>query len=79
MSLGARIPPAVVEGSALIVSSGSAISAAAMVPWRLRSLMAASCVGGSSAGGSSFSFLVRLGVGGEESDALAPVVSIPWI
>ena len=75
MSAGVQIPPAVVEGLALIVSYGSAISAAALVPWRMWNLLAASCVGESSAGGSPFSCLVLLGVGGEEDDALASVVS----
>ena len=77
MSPGARIPLAVAEGPALIVSSSSAISTAALVPWRLQNLMAASFVGGSSIDGSPFSCLVLLGVGGEENDALASLVSNP--
>ena len=63
----------------LIVSSGSAISMAELVPWCLRNLISPSFVEGSSAGGSPFSCLVLLGVSGEEDDALASVVSNPWV
>ena len=79
MSAGARIPPAVAEGLTLIVSSGFAISAAALVPWHLRNLLAVSFVGELSAGGSPFSCLVLLGVGGKEDDALASMISNPWV